>query len=211
MADQWDGTFGGSLFTLSNGNKTATCTTGGVNSTIVGTTSHSTGKFYFELTRDNNNGDGFGFATLTGLTNGTEIGSTATSVEWYPTGFFPGWYRNGSRTVTTFPGAGAGDVLGLAVDLTTGKCWISNITQHPGNWYGTALGDPVTGTNAFTWTPWNDATYIGWTNVQNGFDTVTMHAVAADFVGTPPTGFVEWGSTGSVGVEVSQGYVTVIN
>lgn len=194
--DQWDSVFGGSLFSVSGtGNRTAAITTGGGIYTIVGTHAHTTGKFYFELSRDSNDGIGFGFGTRSGLTNSTEIGHTATSVEWYPTGFTPGWYTNSSRTTTTFPGASSGQRLAFAVDLTAGKVWIANATTAPTSWYGTALGDPVTGTNAFTWTPWNADTYIGWTSVSNGLpETVTMYADSADFIGTPPSGYVAWGS-----------------
>ena len=197
MTDQWDATFGSTKFTVGGtGNRTATVTSGGngVNATIIGTTGHATGKWYFELSRDTNNGDGFGFGSTSGLTNGTEMGHTLQSVEWYPTGFTPGWYTNSSRTTTTFPGASSGQRVGIAVDLDAGKAWICNASTAPSSFYGTALGDPTTGTNAFTWTPWSATAYIGWTSVQNGAgESVTMYVDSADFVGAAPSGFTPWG------------------
>ena len=210
MTDQWDGTFGGTRFTVGGtGNRTATVAAAGANitDTIIGTTSHSTGKWYFELDRTSNNGDGFGFGTSAGLSNAVELGHTATSVEWYPTGFFPGWYTNSGRTTTTFPGASTGQRLGLAVDLDAGKAWIRNCTSAPNTWYGTDVGDPVAGTNAFTWTPWAAAVFIGWSSVSNGAgEATTMHVDVGDLTAAPPSGFVAWGSTlssGSIGESVS--------
>jgi hypothetical protein len=127
-----------SNFTISNGNLKSVDASSTAQSRQYANISISSGKYYFETTIETaSNTTMTGFAVNTGLTN-SYPGSLSTDWTYHSSGFL---YNNGSTTSTT-AATSAGDVIGNAIDMDTGKIWFS----VNGNFVGG--GVPSTGTNA---------------------------------------------------------------
>lgn len=127
-----------SNFTISNGNLKSVDASSTISARQYANTSISSGKYYFETTIETASSTTMtGFAVNTGLTN-SYPGSLSTDWTYHSSGLL---YNNGSTTSTT-AATSAGDVIGNAIDMDTGKIWFS----VNGNFVGG--GVPSTGTNA---------------------------------------------------------------
>jgi hypothetical protein len=127
-----------SNFTISNGNLKSVDASSTTSARQYANTSISSGKYYFETTIETASSTTMtGFAVNTGLTN-SYPGSLSTDWTYHSSGLL---YNNGSTTSTT-AATSAGDVIGNAIDMDTGKIWFS----VNGNFVGG--GVPSTGTNA---------------------------------------------------------------
>ncbi len=170
-----------SAITLSNNNRTATVTIG--IGTVHGTTGHAgSGKYYFEVlatTVDTaNNNPNVGVATIASGTVGNLNHAGAWAIQSSPQFF----WHNGSA-VASGVSYGNGDIYQVAVDLSTNKIWFGKNNT----WI--LSGDPATGANAA-------ATDLAGTlypalSVSTGANTTANFALA-DFIYTPPTGFLPW-------------------
>lgn len=181
--------------TLSGGNLIATNNTGGAFSGVRSIASHSTGKFYCELTATAQNFASFSqFGILTG---GQSLASSfaGSNAAAYMAG-------NGSAAcngVSIGSGDGyavTGQTAGMAVDLTAKKFWFWNSSTN--RWNGDVIGNqnPVGAVGGFDISALAAGPYfIGISIWQlNDIDTMnfgaTTYAIASG-VGVP-TGFGNW-------------------
>lgn len=172
------------LITLSNFDLTATANTGGHFVSVLTTPAPASGKWYFEVTL-NNNGKfagggmvGFGNAATDldadlgfdtnsfGLSSSSGF-STAGNVSGTPL-FTPDWFSSGS-------------VLGVAVDIVNRLCWFRDATN---GW----TGDPTAGTNSIDMSGLTGTLFpalsVGDVNTQ-----MTLNFGAQTLSYSPPTGY----------------------
>lgn len=174
----------GANVTLSGGNKTATKDTSAGYVSGRAQTARLTGKHYFEVRLDAlPSGD-----AAIGVANSAEsisnwLGATANSWGYWVSG---NRYNSGSA-ISGYASFGAGDVIGVAVDLDADKMWWSK----NGTWQGG--GDPAAGTSP------------GYSNVAGDvFPAFSLYAVGcaqtirtalSEFSGSVPSGFSAWAAT----------------
>jgi hypothetical protein len=130
----WNPSDKDSGLTLSNSNRTAYSATSwqGVRSV----TSHSSGKYYFEMTNPVGGSLQFGILNNVALA-GTYIGAYTNGYAQSSNGSV---YNNGSAAVS-YASWAPNSLIGCAADLTAGKIWFS----YNGIWQGG--GSPSAGTN----------------------------------------------------------------
>lgn len=167
--------------------------------------SHSTGKFYSEATMT---ADPLGHAWYGGIANstfaissgGTSLGSDANSV-----GYSAPWtFANGSIINTGTNGMVAGDVIGLAVDLTNKRFWFLNYTlggAGPGTWNdagNNSTTNPTISASGIDMStgmtgggPWFAATSMQQSAVPAPAVITTNYGASA-FTGTIPSGYTTW-------------------
>lgn len=186
----WNAGDKASEISLSNGNRTATRSTSANNNAAVrATTAKSSGKHYFEVRVDTSVGTAGGDYSIYGIASAAlglnaYVGSTAASYGYeHSTG---NKYNNGSSAALGAALA-AGDVLGIAVDLTAGKIWFAKNNT----WQGS--GDPAAGTNAaytgVSGTFYPAASLYKTPTTQH---VLTARFAAADLGYSPPSGFSAW-------------------
>ena len=142
-----------------------------------GTLGMTAGKWYFE---DTVGGTYCNFQV--GVHDALSALSTTTN---YATYGFDGRIRNGTTDTAYGNTIAAGDTVGIAIDMDSGKIWFSK----NGTWQGS--GDPVAGTNA-AFTTLAGATVIPFfTTYNNGTGTTThdYNGGQRSFAYTPPSGF----------------------
>lgn len=193
--EQWNATYGSTRFSVTNGGLTANATQINQTDTILSTVGRTTGKYYFEMNMGPTGEDlWYGIATAAHSNNNTLIGNDTVSLAFdnNPTN----WRYNASNSGSGMTGPANGNIVGFAVDLDNGKIWVRNATTAPSSWFGAAgAGDPVAGTNGFSFTPFAAATFLAFTSNQNGTTQgVTMNAGASAFVAAAPSGFSAWNS-----------------
>ncbi len=187
----WNPSDKASEVSLSGSDKTATRSTSANNNAAVrATTSKNSGKYYFEIRVDTSVGSGSGDYSIYGIASSglglnAYVGSTSASYGYeHSTG---SKYNNGSGGA--FGAAlAAGDVLGIAVDLSAGKIWFSKNNT----WQGS--GDPAAGTNAaytgLSGTFYPAASLYKTATTQH---VLTARFASADLSYSPPSGFSAWG------------------
>lgn len=172
---------------LSNGNLSATRTSGGNNALVRATLSRSTGKRYFEILCNTGTGASnftiYGLATAS-LSLGAYVGSSSESWGLEQTGLT---FHNASGTVYA-PTFTTGSVVGIAVDFGAQKIWFA----VNGTW--AASGNPATGENP------------AYSNVSGElfpavslYNSSPQHSCTArfhpsDFQYSAPAGFISWGA-----------------
>jgi hypothetical protein len=164
--------------TLSNGNLTATQSVAG-NYNTRSTSSRSSGLLYCEMVR-NSGTSAVGFANASnpttewgGSTNNSIALDTASGL------VYAGGASQGSAGLGTIAN---GNVIGMAWNRTTGKCWFSK-----NGTYGSGQ-DPVAGTGGFIIPV--GAHFITASPYNGG--SVTIRTEIGQFTGSPPTGFSPW-------------------
>jgi hypothetical protein len=182
--------------TLSNGGATLTpSTTSGAWGAVRGTQSQTSGKWYIEfLTTTSTSGSSLpGY----GLASSSFIASSYLGSGNYSAGI---WLGNANLVSTGFTnnypdvglgaGAAAGDVIGLAVDFTTGGVWIARNNV----WSGTS--NPATGVAPIvSFTPatvgalFPGMSFFGEPNS----GTWTLQPTVASQKYAAPSGFTAWG------------------
>ncbi len=171
---------------LSNGDLTASYASG-VYQGVRSTTSKAWGLFYVEFTIDagaNNEGPTIGLSTQ-GVTLTNYVGSTSTG--W---GYFFGKgdavgkkYWSGAATNYGTGYGVNGDIIGMAVNIDTGKVWFAK----NGSWLES--GDPASDSNP---TFSNLPSIPVFVHVDVRRSTCTANFGASAFTYTPPSGFVSW-------------------
>ncbi len=168
--------------TLSNGNLTATrgAGTGGVRST----TSRSGGKWYVEFTIGATVGNGY-----CGITRSTDsLVSVGTNGFLYTLSSGQLYYY-GVNSVT-ISAAAAGDVIGLAIDLTNSLGWFR---KNNGNWNNDALANPATGVGGISIAsafPTSPAFFYYAAPTASASATINLGATS--FANAAPSGFSPW-------------------
>lgn len=174
--------------TLSNGNLTATYS--GSNNTNAGiaTTSHSSGKWYWEVvwnTVGASNAAVAGFAKPSITLNGYQIGITdSNSYGWAPGS--PVYFNGG--TVHTIESCGATLVMRFALDIGNSLIWFNCGTV---NWNNDPTADPATGVNGFSFSPLGTPLTPAFSTFSNN-DQVTAHFASGSFAFSAPSGFSPW-------------------
>jgi hypothetical protein len=176
---------GGSVWTLTNSDRTAAVVSGFGVRTVGCNVQRSTGvsqKRYFEIRYVTSGAFGDGVRDEYGMSR--SVAGNEPSVQGI------GYRRTGSirvegSLVTTGSTLSANDVLGFAVDLSTRKVWVS----LNGAWVGG--GDPAAGTGEIGTLP--AGTYQPHASSESGSPcTVTLNASASNLVYSPPAGFTAW-------------------
>jgi SPRY domain len=161
--------------TLSNGNLTASASSGTFGNSVRATAGKSAGKWYWELVSAQTEHVYFGVALSTHELN-TDIGQSANSWSMLDDGRK---YHNASAaSYGSDPGANA--VIGIALDMDAGKIWwaINNSWQ--------ASGDPGAGTNA-AYSNVTGTVYPAVTVIDGKAVTARFAAAAQSY--TPPSEF----------------------
>jgi hypothetical protein len=178
--------------TLSNGNRRATISGNNLTGRVYTTSGKNAGKFYAEFTLVSETSAGgnvsprFGIAPAgASLTSSVGVGATEWAYSRRSDG--AGIVSNNNATVlATYAAPVAGDVIGIAVDLTASKIWFArnNVWQGAG-------ADPATGANP-TATISAATTYFPCVSMQiSGTRTGVIDSPASQaFV--PPAGFSPW-------------------
>lgn len=115
--------------TLANGNRDATSSGAG---SVRATLGRSSGKYYFEILLQTDVGNTYYGIANSSFSLATYPGNGASSAGVASVGnSVNGWTQAQAGTFTT----AAGDVMGFAVDLTGGKCWVAknNVWLLSGN------------------------------------------------------------------------------
>jgi hypothetical protein len=195
----------GTALTLSNSNLTATNSTFAFNN-ARSVASHSIGKFYFEVTLTTSafGGDAVGIANASEVLNGSAAGSSSNSVGWeFPANSTGNVTINGTAIGTAAGNAGeAGDIVGIAVDLTAGLIWfkfqfVVNVGINT-NWNNSGTANPATGVGGFPLngvTPLNAGPYFAFVSLAQSTDQYTANFGATAYAATgtgAPSGFGNW-------------------
>lgn len=207
--EQWSSTFAPTKFAISGAGLTASATDLNHTDTIIGTTSRTTGKWYFEMLAGAASQDlAWGLAPVS-ASNGSIIGNSGQGIAFRNNTH----WRIGSGEVLSGMGQPNSETIGFAVDLTNSLIWIRR-TSSPSSWFGNnGAGDPVTGTNGFSISSITGVgLYLAFTSNQNGSAvSATMNAGASTFAATAPTGYTAWNSSPVVGLNtMTAGYKLVI-
>jgi hypothetical protein len=189
---------------LTNGNLTVKSTSSalpiGQYYGAISTTARNSGKVYFEVTQDVYLTQRIEVGLVTGtshmgMPSNSYIGSTAggygVDLDWSGNTLT----LNNSTSSTVGTGLTAnGDVLGIAVDFTTGKWWVrkNGVWGGSGGSWGAVINDPVAGTggSAFSFTP--GATLYAAVALNGTTVQVTANFGATPFAYAAPTGFTGW-------------------
>jgi hypothetical protein len=185
--------------TFSNGNLTALGGTTSLSFSAMAQTieGKKAGKWYVEFTCNavSGNVDGVGVTNSSAGYSGGFLGSDAGATWGY---FTNGNVVNGNSAVgavnnTTY---GAGDVIGVAIDLDNNKIWWR---KNTGSWIGTSgTPNPATNTSGFSATNLmaNNMRAYPIVNNSGAAAKFTANFGAASFTGTVPSGFTSgWTNT----------------
>lgn len=203
MATTWNPADKSVNVVLTNGNLTATgITTGGNASLVRGTTSQTTGKFYFEVTAISRDING---SFLIGLANATQslsagINTTVNAVGCQMT---PGNTGATLRNNVNLGNDGVSSTdtqIGIAIDLGALKIWSQRV---PGvaNWNSQGIGsaNPATGTGGYSLAGFTGPFFICFqTGGAAPVDSATLNAGGSAFTGAVPSGFTAWDATGGI-------------
>lgn len=186
--------------TLSNGNLTATSSS--ANSGVRGTTSNSSGKWYFEFTATNVVGNTY----RTGLANSganltTALGGNSNGVGYQSN---TGAVNIGGLSVGTAAIYTTGNTIGVAVDFTGKLIWFA---INGGNWNNSALANPATGTGGFSLSSLSSGPYFIAFYGNVNLNACTMAPAGGSF--TPPIGFTPWDATPETATLAANGTATV--
>lgn len=145
---------------------------------VRGTTSHTTGKWVFEVTIALNAN---GLTVGIGKSTASLTGNVGGDADGYGFAAFQGIVLNNGGTVATYTGAVSGDVIGIAYDGTGGS---ETVTFYKN---GSAMGAPIS-VGAGPWFPM----FAGSHDNTFGDDAGTINCGQSAFVGTYP-GVSAWG------------------
>jgi hypothetical protein len=169
--------------TLSNGNLNFVTEVDGSWNNSRGTIGASAGKFYWEMTA----------TTIVGGSQGASIASpkmplaklpgqdNSFGVSYYPNGTL---YFNGTETASWGSTWATGDIIGIALDMDSGKVWFAKNNT----WQ--ASGNPASGTNpARSDLLTADTTWMPITATYSGGNVQDLNFGARPFAYTAPSGF----------------------
>lgn len=188
----WDPTAPGAGIALSGGNLIATYTGSSAPNAVKSSTSHSTGKFYFELTwntpsSSNTRESGFGNATAGAASlTGVQVGNTGTTtIGW---GGGSDVFVNGA-SITNVSSWGTPGTIALAIDISGALVWFKDVVS--GNWNASGAANPATGVGGVSLTITGAPFFVMVSMFVSG-DSVTANFGATSYVYTPPAGFSNW-------------------
>lgn len=198
MATTWDSAHKGSAVSLAKSNIMAGGTGGW--SSVLGTTSKSTGKYHIEFYCNSDTGDwlvGFGDSSAA---LGTYPGSDTHSFGYQLSNSQIIYNNAYTNTLWSFSGvATLGTVVVFEIDLGAGLYWLK--TDRTTNWNNSGTANPATGVGGLTIPIAGSLFPIGGVGLSS---VITINAGALPFVYAPSSGFSAWDSgtisfTGRVG------------
>jgi hypothetical protein len=197
----WSPTDKSATITLSNGDLTATYTGGFGNGTVRTAIGRSSGKWYWEIT----------YVHIEQLNTSTGLTSSSTSLPIQP-GTANGQANvNGGGVVWingTTPGVLGGGSIGslsdgsivrVAVDLDAKLIWF-RVSGGGNVWNGNAAADPATGIGGLSIAAMTFPAHPYFTGSNVAGQGATANFGASTFIGTIPSGFSAWATTGIIGI-----------
>jgi hypothetical protein len=170
--------------TLSNGNLTATDTSG--TSPVRAIASHSTGKFYYSVHLDALAGNGTTGIANSAATLGNFVGSDNNGVAYNPSG---GSVLANSAALATIQTSVQGNTVDVAVDIGGQLIWFRT---NGGNWNNSGTANPATGTGGISFASVAAGPYFpAWAGFAAS-DAVTANFGAAAYTFAAPAGFGNW-------------------
>lgn len=180
-----------SNLTLSNGNLTAVSANGAICG-VRSTTSHTTGKFYWEVSIDIDDGSvsgyAIGVAALTGSSSLTAA-DAGNDIYFNTSGAV---FILGSNTFN-FPNSisGVGHVIQLAIDVDNRLMWVKGNISTTWNGSG-ASNDPATGIGGQS-LPATGAIFAGvYIQAAAASAQITVNFGATSYANSPPSGYGNW-------------------
>jgi len=192
-------------FTLSNSNKTATQSSGSDHSMIVlGTTSHTTGAYYLEMTVTALGSLGYLWGLGIGPTSMNLTAIYSDTANTPPNACLMTADTTGQIACPAGGGGAvpvtihAGDVIAMCVDIDNGRLWCNDLTQSTG-WSnftaGNFSGNPTAGTGgALMGLTGGLVLYPAFYAYQQP-TAGTINTGTSAFTASPPSGFVSWDVT----------------
>lgn len=178
----------GAAITLSGGNLTAT-NNAGTDASVKSTTSHSTGKLYFEVTVVAYNraliGIGNSSATLNNF-----VGSDANGIAEFGTGLV---FVNSGTVASGFNAFNvASTVVSVAVDIGNNAIWFR--TTSGGTWNGSGTANPATNTGglSITGSGVGAGPYFAILSPGDSSTTLTACFLPGCYTQSVPAGFGNW-------------------
>jgi hypothetical protein len=189
---EWSATDKSASYTVSSPPR-LTATKGLGNEAIVrATVSKNSGKYYFEYVAANlNSFTCCGFANATHALDGEFLGSSPNGISYVPAGqVYVNNHGKGSGAAFV-----AGDVVGLAFDITAGKLWTR---KNGGNWNNDILANqnpdsaagPVVG--GFLLTELGSGPFYPTAFDANATSVLTANFGQTAYNSAAPTGFLNW-------------------
>lgn len=172
----------GSSWSFSNGDRTATVSSGSGVREVVGTLGRSTGKRYFEIVKTTSGTFGTGVRDEYGFSLLAFAGNTAADGASFRRG---GAIFQGATNVLAVAALADGDVVSVALDLGTGNYWFG----RNGTW---VQGDPATATSPVGTVSTGVSYYPGASSETPSPCVVTLNSSYSQFVYAPPSGFLSW-------------------
>ena len=180
----------GDAVVLSNGNLTVTANMidmpDNANSIAFSTVSHSTGKYYWEVTIGPYFEAGFIF-------NG--VANSATQTIWEDNGIgstnnSAGWFVNGTAVGVNAPNYVIGDVLGLAVDFDAKNIWVIDWSAETPEWNLSESANPASGVGGASFSAITGPYFAAVILLQGAFAPYeTFNFGVQPFTGSIPNGF----------------------
>lgn len=177
-SNYWNPADKGAGVVLSNSDKTAADATE-TGDSVRSVTFHGSGKYYFEMSLDVDDGASLGLANSSELmSGGGGLGESADSLRIGSEEII----ENATGTPYATP-VSQGDIVGFAVDTTSKLLYVA----VNGTWQESA--DPAAGTGGYNYAITGDI----YAATGPYLSEITLRTADADFTYTPPTGFTAWG------------------
>jgi hypothetical protein len=181
----WNTTDSSATVTRSNGNLTLTDASGSGFVGVKATHSHSTGKFYFEVTTNTNNGSmQFGIAN-----SSYALGSLAGSGQAVGFDTGGGVFIGGVSIGTGASFSAATHTLSIAVDFGNATFWFR---VDAGNWNNSGTANPATNAGGFSISTLPAVAYFPASAPHDVTDALTANFGATSYAQSVPAGFSNW-------------------
>jgi hypothetical protein len=174
--------------TLSNSNLTATHSNTTANSGARVLHAKSAGKYYFEITCDATFSTGNGVGVLLSTGSFTDLIGVGSNCLAAYTGSGNVW-GNGAASGKTIGTISAGNIIGIAVDLTAHLGWIR---KGSGNWNGDPAANPATGAGGVTFQSGAFDPAVGFGTAGAIHSAWTGNFGASAYATAAPSGFGNW-------------------
>lgn len=183
-ASMWNPSDKTSDIALSGADLVATSTASAYHG-VRGTTSKSSGKWYFEVTATFGNSLSWAVGVAQSSFDMTQVVTSSPNAYIYRGN---GTTYNSTSSSTTLSAASSGNVIQVAVDLSTGKIWWG----LNGTWMGG--GNPSGGTGeAFTISGAPTVFPLAYRFTNPSTNTWTANFGGSAFAYSPPSGYSAWG------------------
>lgn len=183
--------------TLSNNNQSIQATTATANKQVRSVDANTNTKIYFETSLDVYSTPA-GQSMAMGVSSlGSHLYSSFMGQDLFSLAVWMGnntdVYLNNVITRVITGTTNAGDVFGVAADLTAQKIWVQNVTKATG--YNPAVGgtqNPATGQGGVSFAGLTGTPFALSLEIDNNGGMMTINSGQMPYAGTRPTGFGNW-------------------